>query len=101
MKRTVRLPIAGLAAVGIGVVFVASDARAQPRSSGSETITVKSWYGSKSITAPIRNGQQGREVRLPGGTWISCEADCKTTLREQSIDFWETLERRFGGSTRD
>jgi hypothetical protein len=29
-------------------------------------------------------------MRLKGGTWIDCRGDCRETLREETVDFWET-----------
>ena len=43
---------------------------------------------------PTRRGRVEREVRLPGGTWIGCKLDCRETLREESVDFFETLRER-------
>jgi hypothetical protein len=79
---------------------VSLDAWAQNRSRerSYETVTAESWSGTGRITAPIRQGQWGHEVRLPGGTWIPCKQDCKTTLREETVDFWDTQSRRGGGS---
>ena len=31
---------------------------------------------------------------MPGGTWIGCKLDCRETLREEAIDFFETLNER-------
>ena len=38
---------------------------------------------------PERAARHGREVRLPGGTWIDCGRSCSETLRTESVDFWE------------
>jgi hypothetical protein len=29
-------------------------------------------------------------VRLPGGTWIECGRSCSETLRQETVDFWES-----------
>jgi hypothetical protein len=57
-------------------------------------VTVCSRYGKGCLTAATRRGPVEREVRLPGGTWIGCKLDCRETLREESIDFFETLRER-------
>jgi hypothetical protein len=31
---------------------------------------------------------------MPGGTWIGCKTNCQQTLREESLDFFETLNDR-------
>ena len=79
----------GLAAAGAGAVAMSIPASA----ARVRTVTAHSIYGHGSITAPVRPGRFGPEVRLPGGTWISCKLDCRTTLREETIDFWDTKDR--------
>jgi hypothetical protein len=57
------------------------------------TITVDSRYGHGSVSGPVRRGARNLEVRLPGGTWVDCEAHCAETLRRQTVDFWENHGR--------
>lgn len=71
---------------------VAAEARRE-RDTGS-SVTACSRYGKGCLSAPTRRGSVEREVRLPGGTWIGCKLDCRETLREESIDFFETLRER-------
>ena len=61
---------------------------AQARDRGA--VTACSNYGNGCYRAPVRRGKWGREMRLKGGTWIDCRGDCRQTLREETIDFWET-----------
>jgi hypothetical protein len=35
---------------------------------------------------------------MPGGTWIPCKQDCRETLREETVDFWETINERAPGN---
>lgn len=58
------------------------------------TIVACSWYGNQCVTAPVRRGKLGPEVRTKGGTWIDCRGDCRETLREETLDFWETQDRK-------
>lgn len=51
-------------------------------------------YGNGCYTAPVRQGKWGREMRLRGGTWIDCRGDCRRTLREETVDFWETQQEK-------
>lgn len=60
----------------------------------ASTVTAVSIVTSATITAPVRTGRWGQEVRLPGGTWIDCRQDCRETLRQNTVDFWEWMERR-------
>lgn len=48
------------------------------------------------VVGQVRRGRWGQEVRLPGGTWIDCKGDCRETLREETVDFWERQEQRGG-----
>ena len=68
---------------------------ARPGRDQGGTVKVCSLYGKGCLAAPTRPGRfNDREVRLPGGTWIACKLDCKQTLREESVDFFETLNER-------
>lgn len=64
-----------------------------------ESVTECSRYGNGCYTALVRQGRFGPEMRLKGGTWIDCKGSCKDTLREETVDFWETQRER--GSDRD
>ena len=41
-------------------------------------------------TAPVRAGRNDTWMRLKGGTWVSCDGDCRETLRKTTVDFWDT-----------
>ena len=81
--RILALMAAGLAALS---------AAAGPAFSGHRgaRVTACSGYGNGCYTASVRTGRFGPEMRLKGGTWIDCRGDCRETLREETIDFWET-----------
>lgn len=99
MTKRMRPKTAGAAALGVlalGGLIGATAAEAQR----GGTVTACSRYGNGCYTAPLRAGRWGPEMRLNGGTWIDCEGSCKDTLREKTIDFWETLRERQGGSQR-
>ena len=90
------------AAVGMATLlstFSAADAQSRNRR-GDDGAVVKSCsiYGNGCTSAPVRRGSGGLELRLPGGTWVSCRQDCKTALREETVDFWETQRERAGDS---
>jgi hypothetical protein len=88
------------AAAGLAVVLATIDgADAQSRHRRSDdggVVRACSIYGNGCLTAPTRQGASGQEFRLPGGTWVSCRQDCKTALREETVDFWETQRERAG-----
>ena len=78
-----------------------AEARSPVRGSGPQagSVSVCSRYGNGCYSAPIRHGRFGLEMRLKGGTWIDCKGSCKDTLREETIDFWDTQRER-GGARR-
>lgn len=60
-------------------------------SNGDRTgyVVAESRHGNGTVTGPVRFARQGREVRLPGGTWVGCRRSCSETLRVETVDFWE------------
>lgn len=85
------LVTAGLALAAVSVTADAQSPRGGYRGGPGETAwtTAHSRFGNGSISAPVRHGSRGLEVRLPGGTWIDCGRSCSNTLRTQTVDFWE------------
>lgn len=79
---------AGLVVVATGVSSPADAA----------SVTACSRYGRGCVTAPVRAGRFGLEVRLPGGTWIPCAQDCRITLTDETVDFWEKHIQDRGGN---
>lgn len=53
-------------------------------------VVAESQWGHGTVSGPVRRGPRGWQVRLPGGTWINCVRSCTQTLRQQTVDFWET-----------
>ena len=72
--------------------------RRAPPGAGYGYVTAESRYGPQTITAPVRHGRHGLQVRLPGGTWIDCGRSCRETLRRETVDFWNIRDGR-GGDT--
>ena len=62
---------------------------------GYAHITAYASNGGKSVTAPVRAGRWGDEVKIPGGTWVACEKTCEYTLRRLTVDFWDAQTDRF------
>lgn len=85
--------LACAACAGCAALTTALPADAAPRG----TVTACSRYGNGCYTAPVRPSPLGPQMLLKGGTWIDCEGSCKDTLREKTVDFWETLRERGGG----
>jgi hypothetical protein len=63
-------------------------------------VSVCSTYGNGCATVPIRRAKFDYELRMPSGSWVSCRQDCKSALREEVLDFWETLRERSGDRSR-
>ena len=53
------------------------------------TVFAESNYGNGTVSGAVREGDNGPQVQLPGGTWIDCVRSCSDTLRRQSVDFWQ------------
>ena len=97
--RQLGLAVVAAAPVIMGFVGgLVTVAQARDRDGGS--VTACSRYGNGCYRAPVRAGRFGPEMRLKGGTWIDCEGSCIDTLREKTIDFWETQRERNGGDRR-
>jgi hypothetical protein len=63
-------------------------------------VTAESRFGHGTVSGPVRLARAGNyEVRLPGGTWVSCSRSCAETLRVESVDFWENKGAGPSGST--
>jgi hypothetical protein len=91
------LSIAAAMAVALSAVGAADAApRRKSAERGYGTVKSCSNYGHGCTTAPVRRTSVGEEFRLPGGTWISCRLDCKTAMREEVLDLWETMRERAG-----
>ena len=76
-----------LAAAAIGAAIVVALAPSASHAQG--TVTTKSRYGVQSVSAPVRQG-------CNGGSWIDCRRDCAQTLREETVDFWQTMREKRG-----
>ena len=87
------------AAATVLIALTALPAPASARSGVIGYVTAHSDYGNGSVRGAVRLGQFGRQVQLPGGTWVDCvkpglifrrNRPCSETLRMQSVDFWES-----------
>ena len=82
-----------LSVTALALVFIPS-AEARPRHSGEGSVVACSHYGKGCVRGPVRHGPVGLQVRMPGGTWIGCKRSCRRTLREEALDFFETMNER-------
>lgn len=66
-----------------------------PRS--GKFVTACSRYGNyPCYTAPLQRGVHGKKLVLRHGTRIDCGRDCENTLREATVDFWDTMRENGG-----
>lgn len=52
-------------------------------------VYAESRYGSAPVRGAVRHTNLGRQVQLPGGSWVYCERSCSETLRANTVDFWD------------
>jgi hypothetical protein len=90
--RNTRIGLIGSATLAL--TAIAQPADASPRRASAGSVVACSHYGKGCVSGPVRRGPVGLEVRMPGGTWIGCKRNCARTLREEALDFFETLNER-------
>lgn len=77
--------------LALGATTGAASAQGRYHGQGDRGYVVaESWYGKGTVSGPVRPGRHGWQVRLPGGTWIDCRRSCRETLRQETVDFWES-----------
>lgn len=60
-------------------------------------VTACSRYGNQTCyTAQLQRGAYGKKLVLHHGTRIDCGRDCENTLREATVDFWDTMRENGG-----
>ena len=95
MKQTCLMigALSGFIAIGA----TASQAGDGISSRSANVVTACSRYGNyPCYKAPLRQGAYGKKLELRHGTLIDCERDCKNTLREATVDFWDTMRENGG-----
>ncbi len=50
---------------------------------------------TRCTTGAVRQTTLGRQVQLPGGSWVDCAGDCRQKLRIKTVDFWYDQMLRF------
>ena len=83
---------AGALVAIVVVPALVDDAQAASRDRGQ--VTSCSAYSNGCLTVPVRQGRYGLEMRTRGGNWIDCRGDCRETLRQEVLDFWETQQEK-------
>lgn len=87
----------------VGGIAASDIADAWPRRNYSyedgAVVVAHSRYLNGSISGPVRAAKYGWEVRLPGGTWVSCRRSCEETLRVETVDLNENQDELIGRGT--
>lgn len=84
------LIIFGLAVASPVLPLATAIAGADSKTGKGGYVVACSRFGNGCYKAPVRKSAFGPQMRLKGGTWIDCRGDCRETLREETVDFWET-----------
>jgi hypothetical protein len=95
-----RIALAVMAGLAMSVATVSLSIAQSAREVREGRVSVCSFYGNGCASASIRPVANDYEFRMPSGTWVRCRADCKAALREEVLDFWETLRERSGDRSR-
>lgn len=95
-------PVGTIAAAALATLCCSLSAQAQGYGPGGRGgyVHAESRFGHGSVSGPVRDTARGPQVRLPGGSWIYCRATCRDTLREETVDFWETRAPGGGAGAR-
>ncbi|AHB50419.1 hypothetical protein W911_16545 [Hyphomicrobium nitrativorans NL23] len=64
------------------------------RDTAPKSVKACSQHGNGCLVAPVRKARFGLEAQLKSGTWIPCRGDCRETIRQDVLDFWETQADR-------
>lgn len=88
---TQRLTIAIVMLAILGLTSLRAEAFGRdPRTYPNGVVTAHSRVGNGSMTVPVRPiARGGYQMRLPSGSWVSCEGDCERTLQNKVLDFWD------------
>ncbi len=88
---------AAIISTAVSAFAVTASAQRVGYSDADRTIvTAYSRYGNGEISASVRPAKFAPEVRLPGGTWVSCRRSCAETLRVETVDRDEGNSRDIG-----
>lgn len=66
--------------------------QAQAQGYGGGYVVAESRFGNGVVRGAVRQTNLGRQVQLPGGSWVYCKRSCSETLRAESVDFWEAKQ---------
>ena len=88
-----------LGALLVGLSGFEAKAKSYGPHGGDDTIRVESRLSANDyVIVPVRPSRRGggHEVRLPTGSWVHCEGNCRWTVQKKYLDFWEYQRSPFG-----
>lgn len=94
MRHAKAVVLVAVATALAPLLILPNSALAKKAKDGGGSVTACSHYARGCVSGSVRRGRRQAQVRMPGGTWIDCKGDCRQTLREESVDFFDTLRDR-------
>lgn len=76
----------------MGLAAAYDVATAQGYGRGAGYVVAESRFGGGTVRGAVRQTSLGRQVQLPGGSWVYCKRSCSETLRAETVDFWEAQQ---------
>lgn len=86
MRNLPVLAVAGVLALALATPADAAKAKKRVKTG---YVTTYGYSAPIAVSGPVRYGRSGKEVRLPGGSWVNCFGGCAEALRKNTVDFWE------------
>ena len=89
--KSARLALAAATALAMTATISEAGRYSRGHNEGSYVVA-QSQYGNGKVAGPVRRTRLGRQVQLPGGSWVDCSKSCAETLRIKTVDFWQSDE---------
>lgn len=91
------LAVTALASVALAIATTtqARDRYADEEPGVYRYVYAEETFGGSRVSAPVREGEFGDQVRVPGGNWVNCEVSCEYTLRRLTVDFWDGQTNKY------
>jgi hypothetical protein len=77
-----------MAIIGCWAVLIPTQSSIAVEGSLSKVKACSDVMAGKCATGTVRNTAYGKQVQLPGGTWVDCAGDCREKLRKKTVDYW-------------
>lgn len=94
MRKSV-MAVAALVSFSFAATAQAGDRYVDEEPGVYRYVYAEETFGGDRVSAPVREGEFGDQVRIPGGNWVNCEISCEYTLRKLTVDFWDGQTNKF------